>query len=90
MPKYLIERNVPNAGKLSGKDLQAMAAKSCEVLETMGPSIQWQHSYVVGDKLYCVYIAPNEEMIREHAMRGNFPANSVMRVSTIIDPTTRE
>jgi hypothetical protein len=90
MPKYLIERHVPNAGNLSPKDLQSMAAKSCDVLETMGPSIQWQHSYVVGDRLYCVYIAPNEDLVREHAKRGGFPVNSVMRVSTIIDPTTRE
>jgi hypothetical protein len=90
MPKYLIERNIPGAGKLSHTDLQAISAKSCGVLEKMGPLIQWQHSYVAGDKIYCVYVAPNEEMVREHATRGGFPADLISVVSEVIDPVTAE
>lgn len=90
MPKYIIERNVPNAGKMSAADLKAISQTSCGVLSKMGPQIQWKHSYVAGDKIYCVYIAPNEEMVREHAAKGGFPANVVTEVSAIIDPTTAE
>lgn len=90
MPKYVIEREIPGAGKLSTAELKAISQKSCDVLEEMGPHIQWVHSYVVDDKIYCVYIAPNEEMVREHATKGGFPANLVSRVGTIIDPTTAE
>ncbi len=90
MPKYVIEREIPGAGKLSSKDLQAISQKSCGVLEQLGPRIQWVHSYVTDDKIYCVYVAPNEEMVREHAKRGDFPANSIARVHAVIDPTTSE
>ena len=90
MPKYVIEREIPGAGKLSQEDLKAISQKSCGVLGNMGPSIQWQQSYVTGDKIYCVYIAPNEEMVREHARMGGFPANQVASVKTLIDPTTAE
>ena len=90
MPKYVIERNVPNAGKLSPDELQGISQKSCAVLRSMGPEIQWIHSYVTGDKLYCVYIAPNEQSVREHAQRGGFPANQISEVKTIIDPTSAE
>jgi hypothetical protein len=90
MPKYVIERNLPGASKLSGQELKAISAKSCGVLEKMGPEIQWVQSYVAGDKIYCVYIAPNETMVREHATRGGFPANVVSQVSAVIDPTTAE
>jgi len=90
MPKYIIEREIPGAGKLSTADLKAIAMKSCGVLAKLGPSIQWVHSYVTGDKIYCVYHAPNEGMVVEHAKQGGFPANSVARVTTIIDPTTAE
>ncbi len=90
MPKYIIERNVPGAGNLSKDDLQAMSQKSCGVLHDMGPSIQWVNSFVTGDKVYCVYIAPNEEAVREHARAGGFPADSVAEVKAIIDPTTAE
>jgi hypothetical protein len=90
MPKYLIERGIPGAGSLSAEELQGIAAKSCDVLRDMGGDVQWVQSYVTGDKLFCVYIAPNEERVREHAHRGGFPADDVMRVSTIIDPTTEE
>lgn len=90
MPKYVIERNVPNAGKLSPDELQGISQKSCDVLRSMGPEIQWIHSYVTGDKLYCVYIAPNEQSIREHAQRGGFPANQISEVKSIIDPTSAE
>ena len=90
MPKYLIERNIPGAGKLSPQELQAISQKSCGVLIKMGPQIQWVHSYVAGDKIYCVYIAPNETMVREHARQGGFPANVVSEVKSIIDPTTGE
>jgi hypothetical protein len=90
MPKYVIEREVPGAGKLSAEELKAISQKSCGVLEAMGPQIQWQQSYVTDDKIYCVYIAPNEEMVRQHAERGGFPANSIAQVREVIDPTTAE
>ena len=90
MPKYVIEREIPGAGKLTSEQLKGISQTSCGVLIEMGPQIQWVQSYVTDDKIYCVYIAPNEEMVREHAKRGGFPANSVSSVSTIIDPTTSE
>ncbi len=90
MPKYIIEREIPGVGKLSAQELQAISQKSCGVLSQMGPQIQWVQSYVTGDKIYCVYIAPNEEMVREHARQGGFPANSVSAVKAVIDPTTAE
>lgn len=90
MPKYVIEREIPGAGKLSGEQLKAISQTSCGVLRNMGPEIQWVHSYVTGDKIYCVYIAPNEEMVREHADKGGFPANSINEVAAVIDPTTAE
>ena len=90
MPKYIIERNIPGAGKLSADELKGISQTSCGVLSTMGPQIQWLQSYVTGDKIYCVYIAPNEDMIRTHAQQGGFPANSVSEVMTIIDPITAE
>jgi len=88
MPKYVIEREIPGAGKLSAAQLQEVSQKSCGVLHAMGPSIQWVQSYVTGDKIYCVYNAPNEEAVREHARRGGFPANRISAVQSIIDPTT--
>jgi len=90
MPKYVIEREIPNAGKLSAEQLKAISETSCNVLRKMGSEIQWIHSYVTDNKIYCVYVAPNEEMVREHARQGGFPANSVSRVSTIIDPVTAD
>lgn len=90
MPKYLIERNMPGAGKFSRDELRAIAQKSTGVLRSLGPQIQWQHSYVTGDVVYSIYIAPNEEMIRDHAKRGEFPCNRVTEIKTIIDPTTAE
>lgn len=90
MPKYVIEREIPEAGKLSAEQLQAISQKSCGVLENLGPKIQWLQSYVTDNKIYCVYIAPNEEMVREHARQGGFPANRVSEVKEIIDPTTAE
>jgi len=90
MPKYVIEREIPDAGKLSAQELQAVSQTSCGVLNQMGSQIQWVQSYVTDDKIYCVYIAPNEEMVREHARRGEFPANRVSEVKTIIDPITAE
>ena len=90
MPRYLIEREIPGAGDLSQQELQAISQKSCSVLRNMGPQIQWVESYVTGDKIYCVYIAPNEEMIREHAAQGGFPANRVSEIKRMIDPTTAE
>ena len=90
MPKYVIERELPGAGKLTHEQLQGVSQKSCNVLNELGPSIQWVHSYVTGDKIYCVYIAPNEEMIREHARKGGFPANRISQVKEIIDPATAE
>ena len=90
MPKYVIEREIPGAGKLTAEQLKGISQTSCGVLRKMGSEIQWLHSYVTTDKIYCVYIAPNEEMVREHAKQGGFPANSVSQISTIIDPTTAE
>ena len=90
MPKFVIERDIPGAGKLSPAQLQAISQKSCGVLKELGPSIQWVHSYVTGDKIYCIYIAPNEEMVREHATQGGFPANRISQITTMIDPTTAE
>ena len=90
MPKYLIEREIPGAGGLSAQELQAVSQKSCGVLKEMGPQIQWVESYVTADKVYCVYIAPNEEMIKEHAAQGGFPANRISEIKTMIDPTTAE
>ena len=90
MPKYVIEREVPGAGNMTPTELKALSQQSCGVLNEMGPQIQWVHSYVTDDKIYCVYVAPNEEMILEHAHRGGFPANRVSQVKTIIDPTTSE
>jgi len=90
MPKYVIEREIPGAGNLSAQELSAIAQTSCNVLRNLGPEIQWVQSYVTGDKIYCVYISPNEEMIYEHAKQGGFPANRVSQVVNIIDPTTSE
>ncbi len=90
MPKFLIEREIPGAGRLSGEELQAISQKSCGVLRELGPQVQWVESYVTDDKVYCVYIAPDEAAVREHAERGGFPANSVSRVRRMIDPTTAE
>ncbi len=90
MPKYVIEREIPEAGKLSAQELQAISQKSCGVLNHMGPQIQWVQSYVTDDKIYCVYIAPNEKMVREHAQQGGFPANRVSEIKSVIDPTTAE
>ena len=90
MPKFLIEREIPGAGDLSTQELQAISQKSCGVLQNMGPQIQWVESYVTGDKVYCVYIAPDEEMVREHARQGGFPANRVSEIKSVIDPTTSE
>ena len=90
MPKYVIEREIPGAGKLTPEQLKGISQTSCGVLSKLGPQIQWVHSYVTDDKIYCIYNAPNEEMVREHALQGGFPANSVSKVSTIIDPTTAE
>lgn len=90
MPKYVIERELPDAGKLSEEELRSIAAKSCDVLHNMGPSIQWQESFVTDNKIYCVYIAESEDLVREHAKRGGFPVNSIAAVRNVIDPTTSE
>lgn len=90
MPKYVIEREIPNAGKLSDQELMGVSQKSCSVLRNLGPEIQWLESFVTDDKIYCIYIAPNEEMIREHARQGGFPANRISQVRSIIGPTTAE
>jgi hypothetical protein len=90
MPKFVIERDIPGAGKLSPQDLQGISQKSCSVLQGMGPTIQWVESYVTDDKVYCVYIAPDEATVREHARQGGFPANRVSQVRTVIDPTTAD
>ncbi len=90
MPKYVIEREVPGAGKLSAEELKGISQKSCGVLQEMGPQIQWRESFVTDDKVYCVYIAPNEEAVREHAQKGEFPANCISEVKSVIDPTTAE
>lgn len=90
MPKYVIEREIPGAGNIGSEDMQAISRKSCAVLSELGPQIQWVESFVTQDKIYCIYIAPNEEMVLEHAKRGGFPANSVAEVKRMIDPTTAE
>ncbi|MGC1464023.1 MAG: DUF4242 domain-containing protein [Terracidiphilus sp.] len=90
MPKFVIEREIPGAGAMSAQQMQAVAETSCSVLRNLGPQIQWLHSYVTDNKIYCIYIAPNEELVREHARHGGFPANSVAQVRRIIDPTTAE
>jgi hypothetical protein len=90
MPRFMIEREIPGAGKLSREELHAISQKSCGVLQEMGPKIQWQESYVTGDKVYCIYIAPDEATVREHAQLGGFPANAVSRVTSVIDPTTAD
>jgi len=90
MPKYIIEREIPDAGQLTAEQLQGISQKSCRILQEMGPQIQWLESYVTADKVYCVYIAPDEQSIREHAEKGEFPANSIAKITTIIDPTTSE
>jgi Nickel responsive protein SCO4226-like len=90
MPKYVIEREIPGAGDLSRQDLQAVSQKSCTVLQNLGPQIQWVQSYVTGDKIYCIYIAPSEDMIRAHAQQGGFPANRISEIKSVIDPTTAE
>jgi hypothetical protein len=90
MPKYVIERNIPGAGKMSPKELNAASAKSCRVLTSLGTQIQWVQSYVTADKLFCIYLAPSPELIREHAVRAGFPADAIHDVKMIIDPTTAE
>jgi Protein of unknown function (DUF4242) len=90
MPKYVIEREIPGVGDLKPDELQAISQKSCGVLKNLGPAVQWLHSYVTQDKIYCVYIAPNEQMVREHASQGGFPANKISEIKTVIDPTTAE
>ena len=90
MPKYVIEREIPGAGNLSPQELQGVSQKSCSVLQNLGPQIQWVESYVTADKVYCVYIAPSEDMIRAHAQQGGFPANKISEIKTVIDPTTAE
>jgi hypothetical protein len=90
MPKFLIEREIPGAGGMTQQQLQGVSEKSCSVLRNLGPAIQWVHSYVTGDKIYCVYIAPNEQLVREHARQGGFPANRISEIKSIIDPTTAE
>ena len=90
MPKYVIEREIPGAGDFSQEQLQSISQTSCDVLSEMGPQIQWLESYVTGDKIYCLYIAPDEQSVKEHAQRGEFPANRISEVKTTIDPTTAE
>ena len=90
MPKFVIEREIPDAGKLSSDQLHAISQKSCSVLKSMGPQIQWIQSFVTDDKIYCIYIAPDEATVRQHAQQGGFPANSVAQVRSVIDPITSE
>jgi hypothetical protein len=90
MPKFVIEREIPNAGKLSPEELQGISKKSSEVLQNLGPQIQWVQSYVTDEKIYCIYIAPNKQMIEEHAKQGGFPANRISEIRSVIDPTTAE
>jgi hypothetical protein len=90
MPKFVIERDIPKAGSLSPRQLQEISQKSCEILRATGAQTQWVESYVTDDKIYCVYVAPNEEAVREHAQRGGFPANRISRICSVIDPTTAE
>jgi len=90
MPKFVIERELPGAGKLSQQELRGVAQKSCGVIEKLGPQIQWVESFVTDDKIYCIYLAPNEELVREHARQGGFPANRISRVRSMMDPTTAD
>lgn len=90
MPKFVIERDIPGVGKLSPQQLQAISQKSCAVLQEMGPRIQWIQSYVTDDRIYCVYIAPDEDTVRKHAQQGGFPANRISQIRSVIDPTTAE
>lgn len=90
MPKFVIEREMPGVGKLSAQDLQGASAKSCDVLRELGPEVQWVHSYVTGDKIFCVYNSPSEALIKEHATRAGFPANHIHQVVAVIDPITSE
>ena len=90
MPKFVIEREIPGAGKLTPEQLHAIAQQSCAVVQSIGPSIQWVQSFVTDDKIYCIYIAPDEDTIRQHAQQGGFPANSIARVRSVFDPTTSE
>lgn len=90
MPQYLIERDIPGAGNFSSAELKAISQKSCSILNQLGPQIQWVHSYVTGDRIYCIYRAPNKETVLEHARQGGFPANRVSEIETTIDPTTAE
>ncbi len=90
MPKYIIEREIEGAGNLTSDELAGISKKSCSILNSMGPTIQWVQSYVTDNKVYCVYIAPNEEMVRDHAKQGEFPANKISEIKTLIDPTTGE
>ncbi len=90
MPKYIIEREIPNSGSFTSKDLQSISQKSCEVLNNMGPQIQWLESFVTDNKVYCIYIAPDEATIKKHAERGEFPANRISSIKSVIDPTTAE
>ena len=90
MPRYMIEREIPGAGKLSKDELKAISQKSCSVLSKMGPQVQWLESFVTANKIFCVYIAQNEQMIKEHAQKGGFPANRICEIKTVIDPTTAE
>jgi hypothetical protein len=90
MPKYVIEREIPGAGKLSANELHGIAQKSCSVVRNLGPQIQWVESFITDDKIYCIYIAPNEQMIREHAQQGGFPANRISEVKQVFDPTAAE
>jgi hypothetical protein len=90
MPKFVIERDIPGAGKLSPQELRAISQKSCGVLRDLGPQVQWVHSYVTDEKVYCVYVAPDEEAVRRHAQLGGFPANRISRIRSVIDPTTAE
>ena len=90
MPRYVIERDIPGAGSLSAQELQGISKKSCGVLTKMGPHIQWLESYITKDKIYCIYIAPDEQAVKEHAQKGGFPANRISEIKTMIDPTTAE
>jgi hypothetical protein len=90
MPKYVIERDIPGAGNLTAEQLQGISQKSCSVLNELGPKIQWVQSFVTNDKVYCIYLAPNEALVREHAQKGGFPANRISEVKEVIDPTTAE
>lgn len=90
MPKYVVEREIPGAGNLTAEELKAISQKSCGVLKEMGPNIQWMESYVTQDKIFCVYLSPNEDEIREHARKGGFPADNIVEIKTMIDPSTAE